>query len=60
MIRSARRSLASRIVWSQAANCQATATADDTSITESRPNPIRAVDEAATPAVIATTASVTL
>jgi hypothetical protein len=57
MIRSA---VFSRRSWSGPVNCQATAAADDTSITESRPNPMRAVDEATVPAVIATTASITL
>ena len=41
-------------------NCQATATADATSITESSPNPTSADDDAIDPAVIATTASITL
>lgn len=50
----------SRRSWSVAENCQATAAAEATSITESSPKPIRAVDEAPTPAVIATTASTAL
>jgi hypothetical protein len=41
-------------------NCQATAAAELTSITESRPKPIRATEDAMVPAVIATTASTTL
>jgi hypothetical protein len=41
-------------------NCQATAAALATSITESSPNPINAVDEAIVPAVIAMTASMML
>ena len=57
MIRSAVRS---RRSWSEPQNCHATAAAEDTSITESSPNPINAVDEASVPAVIATTASITL
>jgi len=44
----------------RAANCQATAAADATSMTESRPKPINAMDEAIVPAVSATTASTTL
>ena len=42
------------------ANCHATAAADDTSITESSPNPISAVDEALVPSASAMTASITL
>jgi hypothetical protein len=41
-------------------NCQAIATADSTSMTESSPNPISAVEEASTPVVMATAASITL
>jgi hypothetical protein len=50
----------SRASGSRPANCQATAAAEETSMTESRPKPISAVDEAMVPAVIATTASTTL
>ena len=50
----------SRACGSEPENCQATAAAEATSITESSPNPISAVDEATVPAVIATTASTTL
>ena len=50
----------SRASGSRPANCQATAAADDTSITESRPNPISALEDAIVPAVRATTASITL
>ena len=57
MIRSA---VFSRASGSRPANCQATAAAEDTSITESRPNPISAVEDTSAPAVIATTASITL
>ena len=57
MIRSAAFSRAS---WSGLENCQATAAAEDTSITESRPNPISAVEDACAPAVSATAASITL
>ena len=39
---------------------RATAAAEDTSITESRPNPINAVEDACAPAVSATAASITL
>lgn len=60
MMRKVRCSRASRTAWSEAENCQATAAAKDTSITESRPKPIRAVEEAIVPAVIATIASMTL
>jgi len=55
-----RRAVFSRASGSRPANCQATAAADDTSITESRPNPISAVDDACTPAESAITASITL
>ncbi len=57
MTRSAVRSRAS---WSAAENCQATAVAEATSTTESSPKPMSAVEEAAVPAAIATTASSTL
>jgi hypothetical protein len=57
MIRSA---VLSRASGSRPANCQATAAADETSMTESRPNPIRAVEFATVPALIATIASITL
>ncbi len=60
MMRRVRCSRDSRTVWSGAENCQATGAAEDTSITESRPKPIRAVEEAIVPAVIATIASMTL
>ncbi|SHY61866.1 Uncharacterised protein [Mycobacteroides abscessus subsp. abscessus] len=43
-----------------ALNCQATAAADDTSMTESRPKPTRAVDDTRDPSVRATMASITL
>jgi hypothetical protein len=43
-----------------AANCHATAAAESTSTTESSPNATSAADEASLPAVIATTASITL
>jgi hypothetical protein len=41
-------------------NCHVTAAADPTSITESRPKLLRAVEDAIVPAVIATIASITL
>ena len=41
-------------------NCQATAAAESTSMTESRPNPMSAADEATVPAEIAMTASIAL
>ena len=50
----------SRASGSRPANCQATAAAEDTSTTESRPKPINAVDDARVPAANATTASITL
>ena len=53
------RAIFSRASGSRPANCQATAAAEDTSITESRPNPISAVEDAFAPAVSATTASIT-
>jgi hypothetical protein len=43
-----------------AVNCHATAVAEDTSITESSPNPTNAVGQAMVPAEIATIASTTL
>ena len=55
-----RRAGVSRASGSRPANCQATAAAERTSITESSPNPISAVDEAMVPAASATTASMTL
>jgi hypothetical protein len=57
MTRSAARSRAS---GSDPLNCQATAVADATSITESKPNPISAAEDATVPATSATTASMTL
>ena len=60
MTLSARCSRASRTAGSRAENCHATAAAEDTSITESNPNPTNAVDDAIVPAVIATTASTML
>ena len=60
MIRNARCSLASRTAWSRAENCQATAAAEETSMTESNPKPTNADDEATVPAVRATTDSTTL
>jgi hypothetical protein len=53
-------SRASRTAWSAAENCQATAAAEETSMTESRPKPTSAVEDAIVPAVMATTASMTL
>ena len=50
----------SRASGSLALNCQATTAAEVTSMTESSPNPTNAEDEAIFPAVIATTASMTL
>ncbi|GAA2253835.1 hypothetical protein GCM10010145_22140 [Streptomyces ruber] len=60
MIRRVRCSRASRTAWSEAENCQARAAAEETSMTESRPKPIRAVEEARVPAVRATAASMAL
>ncbi len=60
MIRRVRCSRASRTAGSEAENCQATAAAEETSMIESRPKPIRAVDEARVPAVRATIASMAL
>ncbi len=57
MIRRAVLSRASRTACSRAENCQATAAAEKTSMTESRPKPISALEEASVPAVRATTAS---
>jgi hypothetical protein len=42
------------------ANCQATAAAEDTSMAESNPNPISAVEDTRVPSVSAMTASITL
>jgi hypothetical protein len=55
-----RNAVFSRASGSEPASCQATAAAEDTSMTESRPNPISAVELAVVPALIATTASITL
>ncbi len=41
-------------------NCQATAAAESTSMTESRPNPMSVAEEATVPAEIAMTASIAL
>lgn len=60
MMRSAVFSRASRTAWSLAENCQATAAAEETSMTESSPKLISAVEEASVPAVMATIASMTL
>jgi hypothetical protein len=57
MIRSATFSRAS---GSRAENCHATAAAEDTSITESNPNPISAVEDTRVPSPRATTASTRL
>jgi Family of unknown function (DUF6596) len=46
-----RNAVRSRRCGSPPLNCHATAAAEDTSITESKPNPIRAVDDAIVPAV---------
>lgn len=58
--RSARCSRASRRSSSRAANCQATAAAEDTSTIESRPNPMSAPEEDTVPADRATAASTML
>ena len=50
----------SRSSGSLAANCHATAAAERTSTTESRPKPISAAEDACRPAAIATTPSITL
>ncbi len=50
----------SRASGSRPANCQATAAAEDTSITESTPNPTSAVDDTRVPSVSAMIASITL
>ena len=55
-----RSAVRSRVSGSGAENCQATIAAELTSTTESRPNPISAVEEAIVPAVMATIASITL
>lgn len=60
MIRRVVFSRASRTVCSRAENRQATAAAEETSMTESRPKPTSAVEEASVPAVIATIASMPL
>lgn len=60
MIRRAALSRLSRTACSRAENCQATAAAEETSMTESRPKPIRALEEAIVPAVRAAIASMTL
>lgn len=60
MVRRVVLSRASRAACSRAENCQATAAAEETSTTESRPKPISAAEEAIVPAVMATTASMTL
>ncbi|GAA2430023.1 hypothetical protein GCM10010191_49330 [Actinomadura vinacea] len=60
MIRSVRFSRRSTSSGSRAENCQATAAAEATSITESSPNATSAPLEARVPAVTATTASITL
>ncbi len=57
MIRSA---IFSRFSGSRPANCHATAAAEDTSITESSPNPISAVEDTRVPSVKAMAASMTL
>lgn len=54
VIRRAAFSRASRTACSRAENCQATAAAEETSMAESRPKPIRAVEEARVPTVRAT------
>ncbi len=50
----------SRASGSRPANCQATAAAEDTSMIESRPKPMSALEDARVPAASATTASITL
>jgi hypothetical protein len=50
----------SRASGSAPENCHATAAAEATSITESNPNPISAVEPATVPAAMATPASITL
>ncbi|MBB4928894.1 hypothetical protein FHR34_007991 [Kitasatospora kifunensis] len=60
MIRKVVFSRAWRATWSRAVNCQATATAEETSMTESSPKPISAVEDARAPAVMAAAASTTL
>src|SRR5699024_1752780 len=54
-----RKAVFSRGCRSGAANCQATAAAERTSTMESRPKPTSAADDAAPPAMIAMTASMT-
>ena len=60
LMRLMRSAVRSRDRGSEAENCHATVAAEPTSMTESRPNPISAVDDATTPAPIATTASMML
>ena len=55
-----RKAVRSRRCGSVPENCHASAAAELTSITESNPNPINAMDEATVPATSATTASTTL
>jgi hypothetical protein len=55
-----RSAVLSRVSGSLAENCHAIAAADDTSITESRPNPNSADDDTRVPSVKAMTASTTL
>ena len=55
-----RKAVRSRRCGSVPENCHANAAAELTSITESNPNPINAMDEATVPATSATTASTTL
>ena len=50
----------SRASGSPPENCQYTAAAEETSMSESSPNPINADDDATAPAEIATTASMML
>lgn len=55
-----RSAMCSRRAGSRPANCQATAAAELTSMTESSPNPISAIEDAAWPAAMAITASTRL
>jgi hypothetical protein len=55
-----RMAIRSRAIGSRPANCQATAVAEAISMTESSPNPTSAAEDATAPALIATTASITL
>jgi hypothetical protein len=50
----------SRFSGTRERNCQITTSAEDTSTKESRPKPSSATDDAATPAVTATTPSIRL